>query len=219
MAAEGNWLPAWLNTRKVRRFAPACHGDLLDIGCGTKPYEAILREHVGSYTGLDHPDTQHDRSKVDVWGDAAALPFPDGSFDTVVMFHVLEHTEDPDTVLGEVSRVLRPGGRALLAVPFLWGLHEVPRDFFRATPFGLRRMLETSGLRDVHVEPMCGSLGTLGLLASYFVLRVAGIGGAAGRRAAAPVVAGIQFAALAADRLYCDPTDAAGYFAVASRPR
>lgn len=215
--ADGNWLPAWLNTRKVRRFAPACHGDLLDIGCGSKPYETILGPHVRSYVGLEHPDTVHDRSKVDVWGDASALPFANGSFDTVVLFHVIEHTEAPERVVAEVYRVLRPGGTILLAVPFLWGLHEVPRDFVRFTSFGLEHLLASGGFERVHVEPMCATLGTLGLRASYFVLRV-GSAFPGGVRVAAPFVAAIQLVGLVLDALYRDITDAAGYFSVARKP-
>jgi SAM-dependent methyltransferase len=217
MATDGNWLPAWLNTRKVRRFAPVCHGDLLDIGCGSKPYESILGPRVQRYVGFDHPDTVHDRASVDVWGDAAELPFPDASFDTVVLFHVLEHTEAPERVVAEVERVLRPGGAVVLAMPFMWGLHEAPRDFFRLTSFGIEHVLAGAGLTEVHVEPVAGTLGTLGMRASYFTLRVAGQL-PSGARAAAPLVAGIQLAALVLDRLYRDYTDATGYFAVARKP-
>lgn len=217
MAADGNWLPAWLNTRKVRRFAPVCSGDLLDVGCGSKPYEPILGPRVRSYVGLDHPETQQDRERVDVWGDAQDLPFGAASFDTVVSFHVLEHTESPERVMAEVARVLRPGGRVLIAMPFLWGIHEAPRDFVRLTSYGLERLLSDAGLRDVHVEPMTATVGTLALRASYLVLRIAAqVPG--GTRLAAPLVALIQLAGLVGDRLYRDVTDAAGYYAVAVKP-
>lgn len=217
MTGDGNWLPAWLNTRKVRRFATVCRGELLDIGCGSRPYESILGPRVTRYVGFDHPDTQHDRERVDVWGDAQDLPFGDGSFDTVVSFHVIEHTESPQRVLAEAFRVLRPGGRVLLAVPFMWGLHEAPRDFHRLTSYGLDHLLAGAGFADVRIEPMTGTFGTLALRASYLVMRIAAeVPG--GARPAAPVVATIQFAGLAGDRLYRDFTDAAGYFAVAAKP-
>ncbi|MGQ0732807.1 MAG: class I SAM-dependent methyltransferase [Acidobacteriota bacterium] len=48
-----------------------------------------------------------------------SLSFPDGSFDTVLSFDVLEHVPDPAPALAEVLRVLRPGGRFLFTVPFL----------------------------------------------------------------------------------------------------
>jgi len=45
------------------------------------------------------------------------LPFPDGTFDCVVVLDVLEHLPDDQSLLGEVRRVLRPGGRAIVTVP------------------------------------------------------------------------------------------------------
>ena len=43
--------------------------------------------------------------------------------------------------MAEAARVLRPDGTLLLAVPFMWGIHEAPRDFYRFTPYALRRSL------------------------------------------------------------------------------
>ena len=54
---------------------------------------------------------------VSVVGDVTALPFPDGSFDLVICSHVLEHVQDDAAALGELYRVLRPGGSALLPHP------------------------------------------------------------------------------------------------------
>ena len=112
------------------------HGDLLDVGCGQKPYASIFEPYIASYTGLEHPDTIHGREHVDTWGEATAMPFPDESFDSVVSFSVLEHLEEPDVAIREMYRVLRSSGTVLLQVPFIWGIHEAPRDFFRFTPYG-----------------------------------------------------------------------------------
>jgi SAM-dependent methyltransferase len=49
--------------------------------------------------------------------DAAALPFPDGCADAVLMLDMLEHVGDPEPVLAEARRVLRPGGALVLSVP------------------------------------------------------------------------------------------------------
>lgn len=66
--------------------------------------------------------------------DATALPFREGSFDAVFMFDVLEHIDADDVVLGEIRRVLRPGGKLLLTVPafmFLFGLQDVVSEHKR----------------------------------------------------------------------------------------
>jgi SAM-dependent methyltransferase len=210
-----NWLIHSANWAVVARHANRCHGDLLDIGCGDKPYERLLLPHVERYIGLEHPATIHRKDRVDVWGDAAHLPFAANTFDTVCAFHLLEHTETPDRVIAEAHRVLRPGGTVLLSVPFLWGIHEAPRDFYRFTPFGLEYLLRSNGFVGVIVEPLGGFWMTAGLRFSYHLQRFA-------RGPAIPILRIVQCAAqvlvLALDRLDLNETDAPGYIAVARRP-
>lgn len=76
---------------------------------------------------------------------AEALPFAAGTFDAVICSEVLEHTRDPRAVLKEVSSVLKPGGRLLIAVPFLYQIHASPHDFGRYTDFFWRIALEDHG--------------------------------------------------------------------------
>lgn len=79
---------------------------------------------------------------VDVVGDGHALPFPDEHFDYVWCNAVLEHVRNPFRVAEEIQRVLRPGGLALVQVPFLENVHGWPDDYFRFTPNGLRVLFE-----------------------------------------------------------------------------
>lgn len=93
-----------------------------------------------------------------VIGDALALPYPDGAFDTVIASEILEHIPDDDTAIGELTRVLRPGGTLAVTVPrwlperICWLLS----DAYHANEGGhiriyradeLRSKLESSGLR------------------------------------------------------------------------
>ena len=78
---------------------------------------------------------------------------------------VLEHVRHPESVLAELGRVLAPGGRLCLTVPFVWPVHEEPYDFFRYTPFALCDLLEAHGFRDVRLEPTSGFLSTLAQVA------------------------------------------------------
>lgn len=55
---------------------------------------------------------------VDVLGDVCRLPFPSGAFDLIVCYHVLEHVPDDASAMRELARVLRPGGFALVQVPY-----------------------------------------------------------------------------------------------------
>src|SRR4029079_3681791 len=69
-----------------------------------------------------------------IQADARDLPLPDAGFDLLVAFDVLEHIEEDDRVTGEIFRVLRPGGTALIAVPCdmaLWSAHDVASGHVR----------------------------------------------------------------------------------------
>ena len=70
---------------------------------------------------------------------------PSDSFDSVLCNQVLEHVFNPDYFLSEIHRVLKPSGKLLLTVPFVWDEHEKPYDFARYTSFGLTSLLEKNG--------------------------------------------------------------------------
>jgi SAM-dependent methyltransferase len=98
---------------------------------------------------------------------AYEIPLPDGFADTVLMSAVLEHLERPTDALTECHRLLRPGGHIILTAPFIWPVHEAPRDFYRYSPYGLRHLLETAGFEVVEVQPYAGAWTTFALEISY----------------------------------------------------
>lgn len=154
--SKGN--PAYLErlslVRALRELADLVeHGVILDLGCGVKPYEPLLARPGDRWLGVDNPPTMQGSygtfTLADVFADCHHLPFADGYFDSVVCTQVLEHVADPERVLSEAARVLRPGGVLLLTAPMLWPLHEEPYDFFRYTQYGLRHLLGRAGLEVV----------------------------------------------------------------------
>lgn len=128
----------------MREMGKTLSGKLLDIGCGTKPYESYLT--VNQYIGVEI-DTERSRttSKADIFYDGKKIPFDDKEFDSVLANEVFEHVFNPSEFLGEVNRVLKMKGKFLLTVPFVWDEHEQPHDFARYTSFGLKHVLEQNG--------------------------------------------------------------------------
>jgi len=149
----------WKEIKLASRYAK---GDLLDIGCGKKPYLEIFKNKVSSYIGLD-------LKEGDVIGSALDLPFPDESFDTVFSSQVLEHVEDPFLMMREVTRVLKKGGYLILTAPLFWCLHEEPRDFFRFTKYSLQLLAEKAGLKVVYIKGLGCWPETIGQMISLFL--------------------------------------------------
>jgi SAM-dependent methyltransferase len=78
---------------------------------------------------------------VDAFCDAHDLPFPDESFDAVIVTAVLEHVIDPVRVVAEMHRVLRPDGFVYTELPFMQQVHEGAYDFTRFSLTGHRRLM------------------------------------------------------------------------------
>src|SRR6516165_7366055 len=104
-------------------------GRLLDLGCGKVPLYGMYRDLVTDSICIDWEETLHKNRHIDQFADLnSTLPIGDEEFDTVLSTDVLEHIARPGSAWAEMSRVLRPGGKLLLATPFLYWLHEEPHE-------------------------------------------------------------------------------------------
>ena len=134
-------------------------GRLLDVGCGQKPYRTLLTSHpsrVTEYIGLDLDNNPIHDNQPDITWINGSIPLEDGSIDCAIATEVFEHCPDPEAVMYEINRVLKPGGVLFYTVPFLWPLHEVPHDEYRYTPFSLKRHLAQSGFTAIDLRPLGG---------------------------------------------------------------
>ena len=100
------------------RVLPLGAGTVLDIGCGNAPYGDLLPGWRRIGVNIDATD-----ASPEVVGDGTCLPFRDGCADAVLCTQVMEHVRDPFRLVGELVRVLKPGGVLILSGPMLSLIH------------------------------------------------------------------------------------------------
>jgi SAM-dependent methyltransferase len=166
-----NWVIYRIHDSQLLQFAQKyLKGRMIDVGCGRKPYKAMMAPFVTEHVGVDHSETRHGLESVDLVGTAYSIPAPDQAFDSSICTAVLEHLEEPGLALAEINRVLKPGAPLILSAPFFWHLHEAPRDFFRYTPYGLRHLLEKAGFEVVEMKAL-GGFGVMQMtMLAHFLL-------------------------------------------------
>lgn len=155
----------------IAQFGGRLPGPLLDVGCGSKPYRGLFAAQ--SYVGLDiDSEVTRSRGVADAFYDGTRFPFGDAEFQSVLCNQVLEHVFQPEAFVQEIRRVLQPGGRLLLTVPFVWDEHEQPFDFARYSSFGLRALLERNGFRVVEQRKLLDDFSVLVQLAIAYFFKV-----------------------------------------------
>lgn len=128
----------------IRRIEP--NDTVLDIGCFDK-WPKDLMPSTCTYIGLDYLATAQDwyHSTPDIFGDASKLPVASESIDTVLLLDVLEHIPDAHSAMQEIRRVLKPDGKLIVQMPFIYPLHDEPRDYLRLTRYGFEQLAHSYG--------------------------------------------------------------------------
>ena len=159
----------------LKRVLPKFEGSLLDIGCGKMPYKKYIIENscIANYIGLDIENALEYDSviKPDFTWNGKVMPFENNTFDCAFGTEVLEHCSEPEIVLKEVYRTLKPEGIFFFTVPFLWNLHEVPHDEYRYTPFSLERHLRNSGFSEIEIKATGGWHAAMAQMLGLWVRR------------------------------------------------
>jgi len=112
--------------------------DALEIGCGAGMGLAYLMRRAKRVVGMDVSSTLIEEARSHLpevelhEGDATVLPFPDDSFDVVLMLEMIYYVADVDQMLDECCRVLRPGGVVFICAP------NPDRRDFNPSPFAIR---------------------------------------------------------------------------------
>lgn len=144
----------------MKDFAGAVHAGsrVLDVG-SSDVGSGNYRQHFGhcTYHGLDIAPGNN----VDiVAADPYAWDIPPEFYDFVISGQCLEHVEYPWLTIKEMARVLKPGGRLFIIVPFMWPEHKFPIDTYRYLPDGLTALGKWAGLTTewATIKPIDGSL-------------------------------------------------------------
>ncbi len=136
---------------RVASLAPP-PGRLLDVGCGTGTFLERARARGWDVAGTELSRTGAAAARAAglavAEGELWEAGFPEGTFDVVTCWHVIEHVADPRRLVGEIARVLRPGGALVLATP------NLEDRIFRAAYVlarGRRPRLYEPGEREIHL--------------------------------------------------------------------
>ncbi|WP_148882056.1 class I SAM-dependent methyltransferase [Thermococcus aciditolerans] len=131
-------------------------GRALDLGCGTGNYTLELKRMGFDVVGLDASEgmlrVARSKGLNCVRGDAYSLPFPDGSFDLVLSVTMFEFIHEPEKVISEIYRVLRPGGEAVIGTMngrSAWFLFKRLKSLFVETAYRYARFYTPGELEEL----------------------------------------------------------------------
>ncbi|MDD3014473.1 MAG: class I SAM-dependent methyltransferase [Candidatus Gastranaerophilales bacterium] len=167
-----NWLVYKQAQSFLYKFKNRYGKVLYDLGCGEMPYKDFFLQFCNEYVGIDWSGTLH-KLKADIVADLnKPLPIEPEVADTVISLSVLEHLYEPQMMINEAWRILKPGGNIILQVPWQWSVHEAPHDYFRYTPYGLECLFKKAGFKNILVEPTAGFFTMWFLKFNYFSTRI-----------------------------------------------
>lgn len=155
----------------IKNYGVNITGITLDIGCGQKPYQSLI--YASKYFGIEVQSQENNAlKKPEVFYNGTNLPFKHNSLDSIVTNQVLEHVFEPEKYLTEINRILKPKGKLLLTVPFVWDEHEQPYDYARYSSFGLKYLLEKHGFKIIEQTKTCQDFGLIMQLINAYLYKI-----------------------------------------------
>ncbi|MBL1221994.1 class I SAM-dependent methyltransferase [Chryseobacterium sp. L7] len=105
---------------------------------------------------------------VDIICDIENIPFKDNSVDYIINIAVLEHVPNPQKVIAEIHRILKPGGKIYCFIPFMQPFHASPYDFQRFTYEGMKHQFKE--FKILNLKPIGPTSGMLWVVQEWFAL-------------------------------------------------
>lgn len=158
-----------INLKKKCRMAPEgmiC-GKVLDIGCGVGDFLHQMEKEGWSGTGAEPSEDAKNIARKRIKGQIVSpdeLPdLPDQSYDLITMWHVLEHVDDLKWEIGQLERLLKQGGRLVLALPNFksfdaehykqyWAAYDVPRHLYHFCKQSITNIFKYSQLKQIGTD-------------------------------------------------------------------
>ena len=144
-------------------------GQLLDIGCGVGDFLVYVKKQGWEVQGIEPSDDARKIAETRLGfmpkSPSESSIFEDHSFDVITMWHVLEHIDDLHFQTSEIVRLLKPGGRLIIALPNFqsfdcqyykekWAAWDVPRHLNHFAPDVLRGMFSSLGFQVIDTQKL-----------------------------------------------------------------
>ena len=144
-------------------------GKVLDIGCGVGDFLHTAELHGWTCMGVEPSEDAkaiaQKRMSGKIISSEELEKLPDGSFDLITMWHVLEHVDDLKWQVAQLQRLVKPSGRVVIALPNyksydgqyykeLWAAYDVPRHLNHFNKTTLTKIFKTNGLSLVELDKL-----------------------------------------------------------------
>ncbi|MBN8654302.1 MAG: class I SAM-dependent methyltransferase [Anaerolineae bacterium] len=140
--------------------------NILDVGCGHKPFYPFLKPYSKEYIGTD---IIKDNPLIDIVCPAENLLIDDQWADLSICLSVLEHVDDPNQVVKELNRVTKPDGIVFASTHGCFPWHPYPQDHWRWTQTGLPLLFtRQGGFSEVEIFATHGTFSGMAFVLAHF---------------------------------------------------
>ena len=172
-------LKKWFRIKRRAIFIPLKKGKILDIGCGSGKFLSQFKNRGWKCWGVEPSPAAAQRAKklgLDIFaGDLLEANYPENFFDLITLNHVFEHLFNPNEILLEISRILKPDGILRIYLPNIqslvarifksyWFNLDIPRHLYHFSPKTLGKILVKNGFRLKKIKYVSSTAGVLGSL-------------------------------------------------------